>query len=83
MQRAVIRAGKVSQTPLYTEDIAFLDESVRLICLWGIQYLSGQLTEQEFQKLVAGCMDVLKMRLLRKTALIRGETDKPYCGMLC
>ncbi|MHB9292513.1 hypothetical protein Holit_01611 [Hollandina sp. SP2] len=56
MQRAVIRAGKVSQTPLYTEDIEFWDESVQLICLWGTQYLSGQLTEQDFQKLVVGRM---------------------------
>jgi hypothetical protein len=83
-QRAVICVGirQVSQTPLYTENVKFLDESVRLICLWGTQYLSGQLTEQDFQKLVAGRMDVLKMMLLRKTALIRGETDKSCFVML-
>jgi hypothetical protein len=84
-QRAVIRVGirHVSQTPLYTENVEFLDESVRLICFWSTQYLSGQLIEQEFQQLDVCRMNVLKMRLLRKTVLIRGETDKPCFVMLC
>jgi hypothetical protein len=84
-QRAVIRAGisQVFRTLLYTESVEFLDESVRLICFWGAQCLSGQLTEQEFQQLVADRMDILNMRLLGQTALIRGETDKPSFVIRC
>jgi hypothetical protein len=83
-QKAAIRFSirQASQAPLYTENIEFLDESVRLICLWGNQYLSGQLTEQDFQTLVAGRIGVLYMRKLRIKGLLVSMAPDRFC-MLC
>jgi hypothetical protein len=54
----------------YVENAEFLDESVQLITVWTLRYLSGQLSEDDFKTLVAGRMDVMKMRLLNQTASI-------------
>jgi hypothetical protein len=68
------KVDKILQTPglstQYAEKADFLGESVRLITVWALWYLSGQLSEDDFKTLVAGHMDVLKMRLLSQTASI-------------